>query len=383
MGAEFFRALDGSWHRSGVTSRAGTECRLRRRDLRLFEPVESRFGEAPPVSSARISFNRDHKGDAVSEQWGEADFYADLSILPDAEASVITAAYRALAAKYHPDKWAGDPKVAHERMSRINRAYGVLSESKQRAAYDKHREQQNSRASYEQQEEDEEAFDSALNELEARWEVALGVFPELADLRRTLSRTSHQLAFGFVATLLGSRQFERAAEIAQKMEAVFLQRFFGSDPEILKYVKSLIDLGAKDAVKGLNQLVDVLGSDVKASRLIERIDEAYKIPERIRAAHTQKVGKERAEAERREAESAARERADRIYMLKTKVLQYSYVREAQELATMLGYCVEEEPKGWFGSTIFKLSNPNSADATVLRLPPVEFVGWVAQNLAMK
>ena len=50
-------------------------------------------------------------------------YYQILGVAADAEDIVIKAAYRSLSQKYHPDRWQGDPKVAQERMSMINRAY--------------------------------------------------------------------------------------------------------------------------------------------------------------------------------------------------------------------------------------------------------------------
>ena len=49
---------------------------------------------------------------------------------------VIKAAYKALAQRYHPDKWTGDPDVARSKMGELNEAYAVLSSSLQRQAYD-------------------------------------------------------------------------------------------------------------------------------------------------------------------------------------------------------------------------------------------------------
>ena len=66
----------------------------------------------------------------------ENDYYRVLGVLDDAEDIVIRAAYRALAQRYHPDKWQGDQAEATRRMAEINAAYAVLSSSVQRHAYD-------------------------------------------------------------------------------------------------------------------------------------------------------------------------------------------------------------------------------------------------------
>ena len=69
------------------------------------------------------------------------DHYSTLGVLPDAEDIVITAAFRALAQRYHPDRWKGDSAEAHRRMSEINAAYQVLGDKKRRADYDTSRTQ--------------------------------------------------------------------------------------------------------------------------------------------------------------------------------------------------------------------------------------------------
>ena len=65
--------------------------------------------------------------------------YQTLGVCPEAEDVVIRAAYRALSQRYHPDKCApGERDAANRRMSDINRAFHVLSETASRAEYDRH-----------------------------------------------------------------------------------------------------------------------------------------------------------------------------------------------------------------------------------------------------
>src|SRR5436190_22394471 len=67
------------------------------------------------------------------------DYYATLGLYPNAEQVVIRAAYRALAQRYHPDRFDGPKNAAEERMKAINEAYAVLSDPEKRAAYDRQR----------------------------------------------------------------------------------------------------------------------------------------------------------------------------------------------------------------------------------------------------
>lgn len=67
------------------------------------------------------------------------DYYAILGVDPTAEDIVIRAAYKALAQRYHPDRFAGSQDEAHRRMSEITKAYEVLADPMRRKKYDRRR----------------------------------------------------------------------------------------------------------------------------------------------------------------------------------------------------------------------------------------------------
>jgi curved DNA-binding protein CbpA len=167
-----------------------------------------------------------------------ANHYETLGVLPEAEAIVISAAYRALAQRYHPDKSADDPEKAHRHMSEINEAYRVLGDKKLRAEYDASR-RMDEHADYQtaDSEESKQAFGAALQELENRWAVAVDIFPDLTALRDSLAKISTSLAFGFVTILLDSKRYNHRAVIASGLERRFLERYFGSNERIIEYAK--------------------------------------------------------------------------------------------------------------------------------------------------
>ncbi|HLY73100.1 MAG TPA: DnaJ domain-containing protein [Planctomycetota bacterium] len=66
----------------------------------------------------------------------ERDYYADLGVSRTATTEEISAAFRKLAAKHHPDRNPGD-KSAEQKFTRIAEAYNVLKDPKSRAAYDR------------------------------------------------------------------------------------------------------------------------------------------------------------------------------------------------------------------------------------------------------
>ena len=202
----------------------------------------------------------------------QADYYSTLGVLPEADDVVIKAAYRALAQRYHPDKWHGDATEANRRMAALNDAYAVLGNKQSREEYDRSREKTgHSEFGSKDNEAQEEAFDSALHDVEERWAIAVEVFPDLNNYRNNLANISKSLAFDFVTRLLDSKDFKNRDEISRYLEQVFLKRYFGENTRILAFAKSLILDGHKAAARKLNQLVDVLGVDVDPLLIIERV----------------------------------------------------------------------------------------------------------------
>lgn len=66
----------------------------------------------------------------------DRDYYADLGVSRTASQDEISAAFRKLAARYHPDRNPGD-KSAEEKFKRVAEAYNVLRDPKSRGSYDR------------------------------------------------------------------------------------------------------------------------------------------------------------------------------------------------------------------------------------------------------
>ena len=64
------------------------------------------------------------------------DHYKTLGLLSIADDVVIKAAFKALAQKYHPDKYKGDSRHALKVMAGLNAAYAALRTKALRQAYD-------------------------------------------------------------------------------------------------------------------------------------------------------------------------------------------------------------------------------------------------------
>ena len=64
------------------------------------------------------------------------DYYEVLGVPRDADEAELKRAFRELARKYHPDMNPG--RVAEEKFKEANEAYAVLSDSRERARYDRY-----------------------------------------------------------------------------------------------------------------------------------------------------------------------------------------------------------------------------------------------------
>ena len=281
------------------------------------------------------------------------DYYTILGILPDAEEVVIRAAYRALAQRYHPDRWDGDSAEAHERMSAINEAFHVLGDTQRREGYDRERAGVNG-AELGEEREQERAFADALSELEDRWSIACDIYPELAGERARLNKISKGLAFAFVALLVETKSFPRHAIIANEMEGKFLTRYFGSEPEILEYARSLIISGYRKEARFLNRLVNVLGSETDPNRIIEEVERKFDRPRRKEGflSEARRLG---------------------------RVLDYTgFYSDARDLAVHYGYDVRKIDGGFLKK--FKVVVAYPSRETLTFDTTEEFVRWVKENL---
>lgn len=286
------------------------------------------------------------------------DHYATLGVLPEAEAVVIKAAYRALAQRYHPDKWSGDPAEAHRRTAAINEAYRVLADDALRTEYDAAR-KANGHADYQSAERDEheEAFGAALEDLEDRWSLAVDIFPDLASTRKALARTSASLSFSFVTVLLESKEYSRRQQIAAALEQRFLERYFGTSPSIVAYAKELIADGRRDAARVLNRLVETMGSAVRPDLLIQRVEKQFGV-------------------------RAGRASKHEVIELSRRVRDYGFYEDAQRLAEQLGFTIRRHYRGLSRKEVD--ISVASADGTPRQFSStLQFVAWVQAELCVQ
>jgi hypothetical protein len=198
------------------------------------------------------------------------DHYSVLGVLPTADDVVIRAAYRALAQRYHPDKWRGEPKEATEKMVEINAAYAVLSDPTKRKAFDqtRSRQQESAEPFFRDDSDDREpTYDPLVDD----WRIAVNFYPDLVDLEKGLERLSWRVAFAYRAMILETQEFTKRAEKAEEIKSDFLRRHFGTNRDILEFAELLISTNNRKAALALNRAVRVLGTGVESDRIISTI----------------------------------------------------------------------------------------------------------------
>jgi curved DNA-binding protein CbpA len=201
------------------------------------------------------------------------NYYEVLGVSPTADDFVIKAAYKAMAQRYHPDKFANNPREAADaeaKMRQLNEAYQVLSDTAKRRDYDaslKQNQQQNSQQS------------SANSKQEADWQIALRFYPDLSELETRLAKFDNDLVTDFRSHLLATQQYERRQAIADKLEQDYLEGYFGDHPDIIQFARELLLAGKREGAKELNQMLKVVGNSVTPQKVIEQVETEY-LPER-------------------------------------------------------------------------------------------------------
>jgi len=186
----------------------------------------------------------------------DKDYYRILGVLDDAEDIVIKAAYRALAQKYHPDRWQGNAAEATRRMAEINAAYAVLSDPDKRRAYDATRD----KSDFQDDSADTDDSQDAFAAIDKDWALAIKYIPELITIEVGLRRIARELGTTFKLILLEHKNFDDYRHVAEVLERVYLKKYFGSTQIAQDFAKELILEGRRDAARELNQIVRVLGT---------------------------------------------------------------------------------------------------------------------------
>jgi DnaJ-class molecular chaperone len=191
----------------------------------------------------------------------EKNYYGVLGVLSNAEDIVIRAAYRALAQRYHPDRFEGSNETDSCRMAEINEAYSILSDPIKRKEYDIMRRAKSGAEEDYYDDTDQDESINGLDSFEADWIVACSVYPDLNQIVSAQKKISSRLAKTYRIYMLESKLFVKRKEIATGMEDHFLSDYFGDNQKIKAFAKELISQGRRNAALALNKLIKIVGDN--------------------------------------------------------------------------------------------------------------------------
>jgi len=107
-------------------------------------------------------------------------YYSILGVRRDASFSDIRTAYRKLALRWHPDRWANNPSAvageANRKFQQIQEAYSVLSDQGKRSMYDA--------GFYDPKEEEDQGFCDFMQEMLSMMDSVRGEPDSIEDLQK-------------------------------------------------------------------------------------------------------------------------------------------------------------------------------------------------------
>ncbi len=328
------------------------------------------------------------------------DHYQVLGLSPQAEDVVIVAAYRALASRYHPDKFTGpDATIAHRRMAQINAAYAVLSDPAQRQALDEQldhnrqaddvmarayaaeeaRARQKAQELAQKQEREQaereaqakvRAFKEQTAALENDWKTAVRLYPDLVPLRERLNQSDAALALSFVRGMLASGEFDSRKALADTLEKRYYQKAFGDNPQVLALARELARLQLPKAIEALKNYLAVAGSAADPRLLVARVEREFNLV-------SLRGGQDDVDQETTLREQV---RARRIARLQRDVARFRNAAEARDLAQALGYEVSDIPNGPFRPPSLEVANRTNGEVVAKLSDLPRFIEWVVATL---
>lgn len=200
------------------------------------------------------------------------NYYRVLGVSPDADASVVKAAYRAKAKALHPDLHPDDPDSATRRFKDLAEAYRVLSDPQARRRLDRSRRATTPAASDAAAATATATFSDADDSVDVpppEWTAAVARHPAWESHRRRVALCSADLAaeYRFVMTKFGRVVY--AEDVAQRLIDRFLSKYFGADPMTRRLAWHFLETRERDLARDLNALVLALGRMADAGRIVD------------------------------------------------------------------------------------------------------------------
>jgi len=221
------------------------------------------------------------------------DYYAVLGVLPSIEQTAISAVYKALMRKFHPDVNQGDKAEGERLVKQINAAYEVLGDEEKRAEYDRKRETtENGSGDYGQESYTSDPRQGEQEEKLENWDYATEFHPDAEKCRIELNRFSPRLSMTYQIILLEEKIFYYSVELADKLKEEFLKRYFGSNLAIHRFVKISLRNNRRDVALEVNKAIKIVGSpsEEEEENFISLIRKKFKFYSEDRPPHVDGIG---------------------------------------------------------------------------------------------
>lgn len=192
----------------------------------------------------------------------DKDYYSILGVLPTVEATALTAVYRALLKKYHPDVFSGAKNEAERIAKALNEAYEVIGNPRSRAEYDRQRARQQRRSGdFEGERGRTDGGHGAPDEaLHAAWQYIVRYYPDAEGYRIELEVLSSSLATSYQVTLVESKSAAAAKQLSDGLRRQFMERYFGTNTTIHDFVLDALRARRRDVALEVNRAIKVVGS---------------------------------------------------------------------------------------------------------------------------
>lgn len=180
------------------------------------------------------------------------NYYERLHVSPNADMAVISAAFKTLAKKFHPDVAKGDPEDTEKIFKEINEAYQVLSDPELRQKYDDV-ELANSNSKKQKKADDRQLLDG--------WDIVEEYYPDLEEYRVILSNLNESLALAFQYLLLDLKEFELGENLYESLYNNYMIDRFGESIVTRELGEYLLYNDFFELADELERQIQVLGPD--------------------------------------------------------------------------------------------------------------------------
>ena len=180
------------------------------------------------------------------------NYYDCLHVSQNADTAVISAAFKTLAKKFHPDVAKGDPEDTEKKFKEINEAYQVLSDPELRQKYDDE-ELATSNSKKQEEADDRQVLDG--------WDIVEEYYPDLEEYRIILSNLNEWLALAFQYLLLDLKEFELGENLYESLYNNYMIDRFGESKLARELGEYLLYNDFFELADELERQIQVLGPD--------------------------------------------------------------------------------------------------------------------------